>query len=251
MSALGWRDSLTAVDRIDDRATVAAEYAREDGLLARRSVYEHSEGIDPRSVAWDAIAEREPRRVLEVGCGPGELSERIAQELRATVVAVDISERMVALARQRGVDARVGDVQSLALPAATFDLAVAAWMLYHVPDLDRGLAELARVLQPSGCLVAVTNSEHHLDEIRRLAGFTMPERLPFSRENGAAILRRHFGSVEQRDIDGEVAFADAHAVRDYFRSTVTSRVAAENVPDFTGPIRATRRATVFVAEKAR
>ena len=33
---------------------------------------------------------------------------------------------------------------------ARFDTAVAAWMLYHVPDLDRGLAEIARVLTPGG-----------------------------------------------------------------------------------------------------
>ncbi len=37
-----------------------------------------------------------------------------------------------------------------------FDVAVAAWMLYHAPDLDRALAELARVLKPAGRLVAVT-----------------------------------------------------------------------------------------------
>ena len=61
---------------------------------------------------------------------------------------VDVSPRMVELARARGVDARVGDVQELPFDDGSFDCAVAAWMLFHVPDLDRGLAELARVLRP-------------------------------------------------------------------------------------------------------
>ena len=45
---------------------------------------------------------------------------------------------MVELARARGVDARVGDVQELPFADGAFDCVVAAWMLYHVPDLDRG-----------------------------------------------------------------------------------------------------------------
>ena len=85
-----------------------------------------------------------PQSVLEVGCGEGELAERVQRELGAEVVALDQSERMVELTRRRGVDARVGDVQDLPFPDECFDVAVAAWMLYHVPDLDRGLGELAR-----------------------------------------------------------------------------------------------------------
>ena len=67
------------------------------------------------------------------------------------VTFVDLSQRMVELARARGIaDAHVGDVQELPFADASFDTVVAAWMLYHVPDLDRGLAEIARVLEPGG-----------------------------------------------------------------------------------------------------
>ena len=133
---------------LDDPEVVREQYATEDGLEERRSIYQDVEGEDAKEVAFRAIAACRPRRVLEVGPGPGELSARMTAELGAEVVALDVSERMVELARRRGVDARVGDVQSLPFEDGSFDTVVAAWMLYHVPDLDRGLAEIARVLTP-------------------------------------------------------------------------------------------------------
>lgn len=172
------------------------------------------------------------------------------RELGAEVVAMDVSERMVELARGRGVDARVGDVQTLPFPDAEFDLVVAAWVLFHVPDLHRGLADIARVLRPGGQLVAVTNSEHHLGEARAHAGFSMAGRMIFSRENGEAALSRHFARVQRTDIDGSLTFPDADSIRAYLRSLVTSKNAAGNVSELYEPLCATTRNTVFVAEKA-
>ena len=235
---------------LDDPEVVREQYATEDGLEERRSIYQDVEGEDAKEVAFRAIAACRPRKVLEVGPGPGELSARIAAELGAEVVALDVSERMVELARGRGVDARVGDVQSLPFAAAAFDTVVAAWMLYHVPDLDRGLEEIARVLAPGGHLVAVTNSELHLEEARMLAGVSMVGRLPFHRDNGRAILERHFAAVEQIDVDGWVTFPDSEAIRRYIRSTITWSANAPLVPDEVGPVRAGIRVTVFVAQRA-
>ena len=238
---------------LDDPEVVRAQYATEDGLETRRSIYVDAEGEDAREVAFAAIAAGRPRRVLEVGPGPGELSARIMAELAAEVVALDVSARMVELARELGVDARVGDVQSLPFADDSFDTVVAAWMLYHVPDLDRGLAEIARVLVPGGRLVAVTNSELHLDEARAHAGVSMVGRLPFDRDKGEEILGRHFVEVERIDVDGWVTFPDAEAIRRYVRSMIMFAVAAnaDRVPDDVGPVRAGTRVTVFVATKTR
>jgi SAM-dependent methyltransferase len=122
-------------------------------------------------------------------------------------------------------------------------------MLYHVPDLERGMAEIARVLEPGGALVAVTNSERHLEEARRLAGIDMAGRLSFTREHGEDRLRRHFASVERRDEDAWVEFADAEAVRRYIRSMVTMADHADRVADFDGPLRACARTAIFVATR--
>ena len=235
--------------RLDDPEYVREQYADEGGLEARRSLYGDVEGPDARDVAFSAVAERAPARVLEVGCGPGELAERIGRELGADVVAVDTSARMVALASSRGVRAVVGDVQALPFADGSFDCAVAAWMLYHVADLDRALAELARVLAPAGRLVAVTNAADHMAELSNLVGV---ERLPlsFGRENGEALLTKHFATVERRDVGARVVVRDADAVRRYLASSNRHARYADAVPDLSAPLVAGSRVTVFVAEKA-
>ena len=232
--------------RIDDPAAVARQYATETNLEARRSLYANAEGPDPREIAFAAVAEIGPKRVIEVGGGPGELAARIGTELRCEVVMLDVSPRMVELARERGVDARVGDVQRLPFPDETFDCAVAAWMLFHVPDLDAGLRELARVLQPGGRLVASTNSAHHLKELREIAGTAAWKRV-FTRENGAEFIGRHFDRVERRDADGWVTIDDAEVVGGFVASLDAE--APPVLPPYELPIRSRRASSVFVATK--
>jgi ubiquinone/menaquinone biosynthesis C-methylase UbiE len=234
--------------RLNDPEVVRAEYAEESRLEERIAAWQGLTGPNPRELALEAVAEAQPRRVLEVGCGQGWASEWIKDELGAEVVAVDQSERMVELTRRRGVDAHVGDVQDLAFEDGSFDAALAAWMLYHVPDLDRGLSELARVLRPGGRLVAVTNAPESLHELWTLLG---ADRTPFHiagfhSDNGAEILRRHFQHVEVRQAAGTVTFADPEAVQRYVDSLVT---VSGTVPPFEGDLVCSRRSTIFVAEK--
>jgi SAM-dependent methyltransferase len=232
--------------KINDPADVRRQYSTEANLQARRSLYEKTEGPDPREVAFEAVAEFRPVRVLEVGGGPGELAERIATGVAAEVVMIDVSPRMVELARARGVAAQVGDVQGLPFDDASFDCAVAAWMLFHVPDLDRALAELARVLRPGGRLVAVTNADDHLRELREIAGAAAWERV-FTRENGADLLGRHFAHVQRRDADGWVTIDDDGQIRGYLDS-LDHETAVDPAP-YELPLRIRRATSVFVAEK--
>jgi SAM-dependent methyltransferase len=234
---------------VDEAAFVRDQYATPANLRARKAAYVNAEGDDPREFAFEAIAAARPQRVLEVGGGEGELAERVLNELGATVIGIDQSPAMVDVQRSKGIDARVGDVQSLPFAAAEFDVAVAAWMLYHVRDLHRALGELARVLKPGGRLVAVTNSVDHLQELWDLAKRASDiGKFRFRSENGEEVLRRHFAVVERRDARGTLLMDD-ETIRSFARSwgALASLV---KMPPLGEPLRVRRHSTVFVARNA-
>lgn len=233
------------MNRHDDPDLVRREYANEERLLARGSIYGSQPG-DAIDTLIATIVAQAPREVLEVGCGPGRLAERLREEHGIRLTALDSSARMVELARARAVDAQLGDVAALPFEDDRFDLVIAAWMLYHVPDLDGGLAEITRVLRPGGRLIAVTNSERHLSELWQAVGMDRYP-LPFNAENGAAVLARHFASVEREDLEGPVTFPDGAAMRRYVASSISGGHLRGNVPDRDTPFTATRRNVIFVA----
>jgi SAM-dependent methyltransferase len=89
--------------------------------------------------------------VLDVCTGHGVLA-LAATERGAKVCAIDFSEAMVAAARRNApsVDCRQGDAQDLPYPDNTFDAVVCGYGILHVPQPDRALAEMHRVLRPGG-----------------------------------------------------------------------------------------------------
>ena len=98
-------------------------------------------------------------RVLDAGCGTGEITSRLAELLPAAhLLGVDILEEPLALARER--HARYGErlrfeqrsIFDLGLPSASFDLTVCRHVLQAVPHAEQVIAELARVTRPGGHL---------------------------------------------------------------------------------------------------
>lgn len=98
-------------------------------------------------------------RVLEVGCGPGHLSIRLAREHGMDVTGIDLDpamiERALANSSASNGDGRlpsfaVGDVASLAFQDGAFDLVVSTLSMHHWADPAAGLNEIARVLRRGG-----------------------------------------------------------------------------------------------------
>lgn len=227
----------------NDPDVVRREYADETGLSARSSIWSRRTGPRAQDVAFEAVLAGAPRRVLEVGCGRGELAERLVHA-GLEVVAGDQSERMVELTRARGVDACVADVQDLPFPDGAFDVAVANFMLYHVPDVDRALAELRRV---GGKLVAATNGVDQLKELWELVGRDVSDRRRlFMRETGADFLARHFANVEMIDLPATVELS-AEDMRYYVAHSVAHKHAVDRIRDFDGTRTVTASTAVFVA----
>ena len=112
-----------------------------------------------RGIARDvAAATPVGARVLEVGCGPGHLAVRLAGDHGLDVVGTDLDPMMIERARanaEGAVGARrpsfqVADVAHLPFDAASFDVVVSTLSLHHWEHPEAGLAEIARVLRPTG-----------------------------------------------------------------------------------------------------
>jgi ubiquinone/menaquinone biosynthesis C-methylase UbiE len=98
-------------------------------------------------------------RILDAGCGTGEISSRLTELLpRSRILGIDIVDAHLALARRRfaGLADRLcferRDVYATALPGGGFDLTVCRHVLHATPHPERVIAELARVTRPGGYL---------------------------------------------------------------------------------------------------
>jgi phosphatidylethanolamine/phosphatidyl-N-methylethanolamine N-methyltransferase len=108
------------------------------------------------------VAERIGGRILEVGVGTGLSLPRYAAT--TSIVGVDISERMLDVARKRvkklglgNVESiEIGDAEDLKFPDGSFDVVVAQYVVTACPNPEEALSEFARVVRPGGEIVITT-----------------------------------------------------------------------------------------------
>jgi SAM-dependent methyltransferase len=118
----------------------------------------HAQGADLDQMAA-AVAGRRDARVLDLGCGGGHVSFRVAPEV-AEVVAYDLSQDMLGeVARQatarglRNIATRQGNVETLPFADASFDIVMSRYSAHHWRNLDAALREARRVVKPGGLAV--------------------------------------------------------------------------------------------------
>lgn len=231
---------------LTDPAAVEQQYASTDNLATRRSVWgPGSEGLSPVDLLRNSVVSVSPMRVLEIGCGTGHFARSVIDvDPSIDYVATDASSTMVAETLARGVPAQHARAESLPFPDASFDVVVAAWMLYHVTDLDHVLREVRRVLRAGGTFLAATNGDRHLAELLTEAGGA-PLTTQFSSENGEDSLREHFDDVTRRDVTTWATFPGHGAAAAYLATFDPALAGA--LPHFEGPRRYDGFTTVFTA----
>ena len=173
-------------------------------------------------MAWcaDAIAATPGMRVLDVAAGSGQPALAIAPRVQpgGTILGIDFSPEMVAVAERRArragasnVSFSTMDAERLELPDASFDAVTCACGLIFFPDAHRALAEMHRVLKPGGRVAIVVWDE--------------PSKSPFVTVGGGAISRFHAPTPPNPNSPGAFRFAKPdvleHALRDAGFSDVT------------------------------
>jgi ubiquinone/menaquinone biosynthesis C-methylase UbiE len=219
------------------------QYAGADKLAARIRLHEqYSTNIVSVQVwEFDRILTAAPENavVLEVGAGRGDLwkvnADRIPFGWQITLS--DMSPGMLADCKTHlGADLaqrfafEVADVQSMPFVDAQFDVVIANYMLYHVPDLPKGLSEIRRVLKPDGVFFAMTNGDNHMIELDRLIGqFAFADaqsfglmniRHAFTTQNGETALQAHFGSVKYEGFESGLRVTEVEPLLDYIASAL-------------------------------
>jgi SAM-dependent methyltransferase len=111
------------------------------------------------------LAAERGEHILDLGCGDGQLTLRIA-EAGADVAGVDASPEMAAAARARGVSAEVAKAEALPYRDGEFDAVFSNAALHWVSDQDAMMAEVHRVLRPGGRFVAEMGGHGNVASIR-------------------------------------------------------------------------------------
>jgi SAM-dependent methyltransferase len=177
----------------------------------------------------ERAADLRGRRVLDIGCGTGRLSNALVQRAHAKVWGVDASPEMLAVAREKvhGVAFKQAKAEALPFKDGWFERAV-LWLVLHLVDRPAALAEARRVLGDEGVVAAVSFDDSHFDA-HWLSGY-----LP-SLER---VDRTRFPTAEQLVVELRAAgFAAVHTLRLDQRATLSredalERLRARNISTF-------------------
>lgn len=233
---------MMATERINDESAVKKQYATAANLNTRISIHDKYSTNKTGFGNWifSHYEIEQGMKVLELGCGNGDMWEGRGQLIRscALLVLSDFSEGMVETTRANvgvydNAEYRVIDIQDIPYEDGSFDVVIANMMLYHVPDIDRGLREVRRVLRESGKFYCATYGEHGIVEY--LAGllgrYGVADKVnkAFTLQNGSEILGRHFPHVERLDYKDSLAVTNVDDMVDYIYS-LSSMTSLSGVP---------------------
>jgi ubiquinone/menaquinone biosynthesis C-methylase UbiE len=127
------------------------------GKVWGRRMIERGIGQFDRSRDIHTFYDPTGKKVLDYGCGPGDLARRLVERGAGEVVGIDISEAEIEEARARAAAAGmadrarflVADAHRTGLPDSSFELILGIAILHHL-ELEKALAEIRRLLQPGG-----------------------------------------------------------------------------------------------------
>jgi demethylmenaquinone methyltransferase / 2-methoxy-6-polyprenyl-1,4-benzoquinol methylase len=146
-------------------------------------------GIDItwRKKAIAALSDLQPKQILDVATGTGDLAIEAARQLPVEkVIGIDIANEMLEVGRQKlrqkhlseKIELILGDSENITYPDNTFDAVTVAFGVRNFENLEKGLEEMLRVMRPGGRAAILEFSKPTLFPIKQLYNFYFKNFLP-------------------------------------------------------------------------
>lgn len=172
---------------------------------------------------------KEGMRILELGCGTGDMWKEHMKLLDnvSEIVLTDFSAGMLQSAKDllgnhQNISYEVVDIQNIPYEDNSFDIVIANMMLYHVPDIHKGLEEVGRVLKTDGSFYCATYGENGIVEYisSLLKPYDVEEKINknFTLQSGKEILSFHFRTINRYDYEDALEVTDIDDLIDYIYS---------------------------------
>ena len=173
-------------------------------------------------------------KILELGCGSAEMWKECASRIPSgwAITLTDLSDGMLDAAWRnlvplgRGFKFEQMDAQSIPYADKKFDAVIANHMLYHVPDREKALAEIKRVLKDNGRLITTTVGNTHMQEMYQWLRFVNTNKRsdmfsnPFTLENGYRQLQNAFSQVKKLQYADNLQVTEIDPLIAYIRSSI-------------------------------
>ena len=221
----------STVQRINASATVRNQYNTVEKLNTRISI--HSKYSTNRQGFGSWITShyriREGMSLLELGCGTGDMwagKQDIIKRCSSFVLS-DFSDGMLHNAKETlrdytGIDYRIIDIQDILYEDCSFDIVIANMMLYHVPDLAKGLREVSRVLKDDGTFYCATYGENgmmaYISSLFRDYRVQNQVSKNFTLQNGEEKLSPFFSEIHRDLYEDALEVTDVEDMVDYIFS---------------------------------
>jgi ubiquinone/menaquinone biosynthesis C-methylase UbiE len=219
------------MEQMADTKTLRSQYGTADKLSTRISIHAKYSVNKQGFGNWITGHYRFPEHaaVLELGCGTGEMWIGKSDVIRGCgrLILSDFSAGMLDKAKEtlqgeNGIVYQVIDIQEIPYPDHSFDAVIANMMLYHVPDLGKGLREVRRVLKDGGVFYCATYGENGMMEYigGLFSGYGIETRVNanFTLQNGHEKLGPYFTEIKRDLYEDALLVTDPEDLVDYIFS---------------------------------
>lgn len=227
-----WKNLISLVQMTNDDSKIVEQYMDSNNLKVRIQLHEKYSTNPQGWFPWlySQMNFNGVYRLLEIGCGNGQLWEKNTLNLRNREFFLsDSSEGMVKEVREKygsQFNCIVVDCEQIPFKDNYFDCIIANHVLFYLNDLNQGLKEIRRVLRPDGVLYCSTYGHNHMKEINEIVK-EFDDRIvlssnnlysKFGLENGQEILNQYFNSVQLKPYEDCLVINEAQPLIDYIMS---------------------------------